>query len=83
MRAIWTHTPTAALALAAAVLLTTATAGAQETIAHLILEVIKGDDGDTMGYRIHHEKHLEVYVAMLAPGGAGQRRCSVSAKDRL
>ena len=47
------------------------------------LNVINGDDGDVMGYRIHHEKHHAIYVAMLAPGGAGTRRCAVSASERL
>jgi len=57
------------LALAAA-----STAAAQDTLPHLVTEVIKGDDGTVMGYKIHHERHHVIYVAMLAPGGAGKAR---------
>ncbi len=77
------RTLAAALGAAALTLLLAAPVAAQETIAHLIVEVINGDDGDVMGYRIHHEKHHAIYVAMLAPGGAGTRRCAVSASERL
>ncbi len=74
----------AALLLAGALTLMIAgPAASQDSLAHLVIEVIHGDDGTVMGYRIHHEKHHALYVAMLAPGGAGTRRCAVDSSERL
>ena len=69
----------AALALALLLALAaTTTAAAQQALPHLVTEVIKGDDGTVMGYKIHHERHHTIYVAMLAPGSAGTSRCATS-----
>lgn len=70
----------AALTLAVVLALVAATtAAAQDTLPHLVMEVIKSDDDTVTGYKIHHEKHHAIYVALLAPGSSGTRRCATNA----
>lgn len=59
------------------------TAAAQKPTAHLVLEVIKGDDGDVMGYKVLHEEHKATWLAMLGRGSAGTWRCAMGDSDPL